>query len=120
MLLFGYDQGVFGESNGYVRPNQSIVNQHQGGILTLIDFQTRFELRGDETAKGIIVGSYDLGCLGGALTIGPVGGLIGRKKSVLLGTTIMMLGAFLQFLAPNFGIMTAGRSDTHLYHDCTH
>ncbi|KAM0799918.1 general substrate transporter, partial [Usnea florida] len=91
MLLFGYDQGVF------------------GGILTLEDFEARFQIEDDETLKGIIVGSYDLGCLVGALATGPIGNQIGRKRSILLGTIIMMIGAFLQFLAPNFGIMTAGR-----------
>ncbi|KAL6718461.1 hypothetical protein ACLMJK_004552 [Lecanora helva] len=91
MLLFGYDQGVF------------------GGILTLKNFETRFRIKDNETLKGVIVGTYDLGCLGGALATGPIGGLIGRKKSIILGTTIMMIGAFLQFLAPNFAVMTAGR-----------
>jgi len=84
-----------------------------GGILTLKDFENRFHLHGNETSKGVIVGSYDLGCLWGALATGPIGGRIGRKRSILLGTTVMMIGAFLQFLAPNFGVMTAGRSDTY-------
>lgn len=91
MLLFGYDQGVF------------------GGILTLPKFEERFGLQDNELLKGIVVGSYDLGCLVGALATGPIGGLIGRKRSVLLGTTIMMVGAFLQFLAQDYGVMTAGR-----------
>lgn len=80
-----------------------------GGILTLPGFETRFGIKGDETLKGVIVGSYDLGCLVGALATGPVGGRIGRKRSILLGTTIMMIGAFLQFLAPKFAVMTTGR-----------
>ena len=80
-----------------------------GGILTLNDFEARFQTEDNETLKGIIVGSYDLGCLAGALVTGPIGNWIGRKRSILLGTTTMMIGAFLQFLAPNFGVMTAGR-----------
>ena len=63
----------------------------------------------NETLKGVIVGSYDLGCLFGALATGPVGDRIGRKRSILLGTTVMTIGAILQFLAPDFAIMTAGR-----------
>ncbi len=91
MLLFGYDQGVF------------------GSILTLPNFEQSFGLQDNETLKGVVVGSYDLGCLVGALATGPIGGRIGRKRSVLLGTTVMMIGAFLQFLASDFGVMTAGR-----------
>lgn len=91
MLLFGYDQGVF------------------GGIITLPNFEQKFGLQGNEVLLGVVVGSYDLGCLIGALATGPIGGWIGRKRSVLLGTTIMMIGAFLQLLASDFGIMTAGR-----------
>ena len=86
--------------------------QTTGGILTLPGFETRFGIKDDQTLKGVIVGSYDAGCLLGALATFPVGGRIGRKRSILLGTTIMMLGAFLQFLAGGFGIMTAGRSVT--------
>lgn len=80
-----------------------------GGILTLKGFEARFQLGDNETLKGVIVGSYDLGCLVGALATGPIGNRIGRKRSILMGTSVMMIGAFLQFLAPNFGIMTAGR-----------
>lgn len=80
-----------------------------GGILTISEFEARFGLADEETRKGVIVGSYDIGCLFGALATGPIGNQIGRKRSILLGTTIMMIGAFLQFLAPNFGTMTTGR-----------
>jgi len=81
-----------------------------GGILTIASFEQRFGLVGEETLKGVIVGSYDLGCLLGALLTYPIGERIGRKRSILLGTTVMMIGAFLQFLAGNFGVMVAGRS----------
>ncbi len=91
ILLFGYDQGVF------------------GNILTLLNFEQSFGLQDNEILKGVVVGSYDLGCLVGALATGPIGGWSGRKRSVLLGTTVMMIGAFLQFLASDFGVMTAGR-----------
>ena len=126
MLLFGYDQGVFGKSLLWVT---FLVDHHccsnftdnlPGGILTLRDFETRFQLRGDETLKGVIVGSYDLGCLGGALATGPIGGLIGRKRSILFGTTIMMVGAFLQSLAPGFSTMTAGRSASYIQYKIIH
>ena len=97
---------LVGHNSSHLRCSSLIV---AGGILTLEGFETRFRLEGNETLKGVIVGTYDLGCLSGALATSPIGGLIGRKKSIILGTTIMMIGAFLQFLAPNFAVMTAGR-----------
>ena len=80
-----------------------------GGILTLEDFGHRFQIQDNETLKGVIVGTYDLGCLFGALATGPIGNRVGRKRSIVIGTIVMMIGAFLQFLAPDFGTMTAGR-----------
>ena len=109
MLLFGYDQGVFGMLWFLHTSPMDACSLNSGGILTLEDFEARFQLEDNETLKGVIVGSYDLGCLVGALATGPIGNWIGRKRSILLGTTVMMVGAFLQFLAPTFGIMTAGR-----------
>lgn len=91
MLLFGYDQGVV------------------GGLLTLPTFEQRFKLQENQILKGVVVGSYHLGCLIGALATSPIGGQIGRKKSVMLGTTITMIGVFLQFFAQDYGTMTAGR-----------
>lgn len=107
MLLFGYDQGVF----GMIRPNhhELLADRYSGGILTIQSFEQLFGIAGHETLKGVIVGTYDLGCLVGALLTYPIGEHIGRKRSILLGTSIMMTGAFLQFLAGSFGVMVAGR-----------
>lgn len=106
MLLFGYDQGVFGVFRPPVPFHRLLI---AGSILTLPGFETKFGIRGNETLKGVIVGSYDLGCLVGALATGPIGGWMGRKRSILLGTIIMTVGAFMQFLTPSFSFMTMGR-----------
>ena len=86
---------------------------HKGGILTLDSFAERFNIQKDETLKGIIVGTYDLGCLFGALTTIWVGERIGRKRSIILGTAVMMVGAILQTLANEPGVMIAGRYVDH-------
>jgi len=104
---------IFNSPRVLFRPTAFSVSAKQiyiGGILTIASFEQRFGLVGEETLKGVIVGSYDLGCLLGALLTYPIGERIGRKRSILLGTTVMMIGAFLQSLAGNFRVMVAGRS----------
>jgi MFS family permease len=45
---------------------------------------------------------YDIGWLFGAIATITIGDPLGRKKTILLGTTIMSVGAILQILA--FGV----------------
>ena len=61
------------------------------------------------TRQGWIVGSYDLGCLAGAIVTFAVGGWLGRKKTIFFGTVIMMVGAFLQTFSDGFVVMVLGR-----------
>jgi sugar porter (SP) family MFS transporter len=77
MTLFGYDQGVF------------------GGIIVTEDF---LETMGnpDPNLQGTIVSLYDIGCFFGAMTAFVVGENLGRKKTFLIGVTIMSIGAILQ------------------------
>ena len=64
------------------------------------------------TRQGWIVGTYDLGCLGGAVVTFAVGGFLGRKKTIFWGTVIMMVGAFLQTFGNSFTVMVLGRYAT--------
>ena len=52
---------------------------------------------------------YDIGCFIGAVAAAWIGEMIGRKKSVLLGTTIMSIGAILQITSFSLGQMFVGR-----------
>ncbi len=61
------------------------------------------------TRQGLIVGTYDLGCVGGAFAAFVVGGWLGRKKSIWIGTVIMMFGAFLQTFSIDYPMMVSGR-----------
>ena len=61
------------------------------------------------TRQGWIVGTYDLGCLVGAIVTFALGGLLGRKKTIFYGTVIMMVGAFLQTFGDSFLVMVIGR-----------
>lgn len=103
-LLFGYDQGVM------------------GGILTLDLFLNQFpiinpgafpegtdEYTRRSTYQGIAVASYNLGCfLGSVITIW-IGNPLGRKRMIMLGTAIMVLGAILQASAFSIEHFIIGR-----------
>ncbi|KAK1778026.1 general substrate transporter [Copromyces sp. CBS 386.78] len=103
-LLFGYDQGVM------------------GGILTLPIFLETFpdinpgqpqlspaESSRRSTYQGISVASYNLGCFIGAIITIFIGNPLGRKKIILLGTAIMIVGAALQASATTLDHFIFGR-----------
>ncbi|KAF2748354.1 sugar transporter family protein [Sporormia fimetaria CBS 119925] len=85
-FLFGYDQGVM------------------GGLLTLGSFVRTFpeidvsaaapEDRSHvSTIQGIAVASYNVGCFLGAILCIWVGDLLGRRKTIFVGSSIMIIGA---------------------------
>ena len=78
-LLFGYDQGVMSGVVGY--PNNYFA----------IDFNNP-----DATMTGLIVAIYEIGCFLGALCVFLIGEYLGRRKCILLGGTILILGTILQ------------------------
>ncbi|CZR66975.1 probable MFS monosaccharide transporter [Phialocephala subalpina] len=89
-LLFGYDQGV------------------TGGLLTLTSFRSQFpsidpnapgvvansaEQSNRSTYQGITVASYNVGC---AILCIFIGNPLGRRRTIFLGSSIMVIGAILQ------------------------
>lgn len=110
-LLFGYDQGVM------------------GGILTMPQFLDVFpsinpddpSIRGNAALKsqraetqGIAVASYNLGCFIGAVISIFISDRLGRKRMIVLGTSIMVVGAILQASASNLPHLIVGRIITGL------
>ncbi|KAK6379612.1 hypothetical protein LTS17_005684 [Exophiala oligosperma] len=93
MTLFGYDQGVF------------------GGVIVTPDFLKVHNLGGDSKTSllGTVVAIYDVGCFFGAVTAVWLGEKLGRRKSVLVGTTIMSIGAILQIASFSTAQMIVGR-----------
>jgi MFS family permease len=76
-----------------------------GGLLTLPSFTAVFpeiDTRGvapdspRATTQGITIGSYNLGCFAGAIACIWLGNMLGRRKTIFLGTSIMIVGAILQ------------------------
>ncbi|KAI1850923.1 hypothetical protein JX265_007248 [Neoarthrinium moseri] len=88
--LFGYDQGVM------------------GGLLTLPSFlrifpeiDTQHPPAGSNASQtsnvqGITVGAYTLGCFFGAVATIWLGNLLGRKRTIFTGSSIMIVGAAIQ------------------------
>lgn len=89
--LFGYDQGVF------------------GGVIVTPDFLNTLGINGDASTQGTVTAIYDIGCFFGAIAAYFMGDLLGRKKSVLLGTTIMSIGAILQITCYSVAQCIVGR-----------
>ncbi|KMQ42207.1 Sugar transporter, conserved site [Trichophyton rubrum] len=89
-----------------------------GGLLTLHSFEkvfpeiatsnsavaglTKAEKNHRSTIQGISVASYNLGCFVGAIACIWVGDRLGRRKTIWLGSVIMVIGATLQ--ASAFGL----------------
>ncbi|KAJ8127945.1 hypothetical protein O1611_g5690 [Lasiodiplodia mahajangana] len=81
-LLFGYDQGVM------------------SGILTSEAFADVFEeTRNNSTIQGVVTSIYDLGCLFGAIFILTVGDQLGRRRAIIAGGIIMIIGTLIQITA---------------------
>ncbi|KAI0184701.1 general substrate transporter [Xylaria flabelliformis] len=81
-LLFGYDQGVM------------------SGILTAPAFADVFEeTRNNSTLQGVVTSVYDLGCLFGAIFILTVGDQLGRRRAIIAGGIIMIIGTLIQVTA---------------------
>ncbi|KAI8948786.1 general substrate transporter [Xylaria longipes] len=81
-LLFGYDQGVM------------------SGILTAPAFADVFEeTRNNSTLQGVVTSVYDLGCLFGAIFVLTVGDQLGRRRAIIAGGIIMIIGTLIQVTA---------------------
>ncbi|KAF3207862.1 hypothetical protein TWF679_008194 [Orbilia oligospora] len=78
-LLFGYDQGVM------------------SGLITHPNFNSTFpSTRDNSTMQGLVTALYEIGCLIGAIFILFFGDIIGRKKGIMGGAFIMIVGTVIQ------------------------
>ncbi|KAF2487384.1 general substrate transporter [Neohortaea acidophila] len=81
-LLIGFDNGLM------------------GGLVNGRSFDTTFNLD-TSTASGanivaLIVAIYEVGCFFGAIVTAFIGETLGRRRSIFVGTVIMIIGALLQ------------------------
>ncbi|KIW02625.1 hypothetical protein, variant 2 [Verruconis gallopava] len=101
-LLFGYDQGVM------------------GGLLTLPSFLSVFpeidvvhappeRANHVSTIQGISIASYNIGCFIGSIVCIWVGDIFGRRKTIFIGSSIMIIGATLQCSSFSLAQLIVGR-----------
>ena len=85
-----------------------------GGLLTGAAFTRTFPTidtlkGGDATLQGTVVAIYDVGCFFGAIICLFLGEILGRRKTILLGCTVMIVGAVIQTSSSSIGQLIAGR-----------
>jgi MFS family permease len=86
-----YDQGVF------------------GGVIVTQDFLDLLGIDGNDKMQSTVTAIYDVGCFLGAVSTMWIGEPLGRKQTILVGTTIMSIGAILQIAAFSVPQMIVGR-----------
>ncbi|KAI0471854.1 general substrate transporter [Xylariaceae sp. FL0804] len=91
MTLFGYDQGVF------------------GGVIVTPGFLNLMGIARSPKLQSTVTAIYDIGCFLGAICTIWIGDRLGRKRTILTGTTIMSIGALLQTTAYGLPQMFVGR-----------
>lgn len=75
------------------------------------DFLDTLNLQGPSKSGllGTVSALYAIGCCLGSILAMVVGEPLGRKKTILLGTTVMSIGAILQITAYGVPQMIVGR-----------
>ncbi|EXJ95770.1 hypothetical protein A1O1_00894 [Capronia coronata CBS 617.96] len=111
-LLFGYDQGVMGglltlPAFTSVFPE---IDTSANGVAGLTPSQANHK----STIQGISVASYNVGCFVGAIICIWVGDFLGRRRTIVLGSAIMVIGATLQASAFSLAQLIVGRVITGL------
>jgi len=70
------------------------------GIITAAPFNDVFvATRNNSTMQGLVTAIYEIGCLLGAMFILAVGDLLGRRKAIILGALVMLVGVIIQVTA---------------------
>ena len=97
-LLFGYDEGVMARSlltlPSFIAVFPEIDTTPAGEAAA--GLTTEAEQTHRSTIQGIAVSAYNLGCFCGALATNFIGDRLGRRKTIFLESSIMIIGAVLQ------------------------
>lgn len=90
LIFYGYDQGVF------------------GNVLVKDDF-LRTVGNPSTTAQGTMTSVYNLGCFVGALSTLYSGDKLGRPRTLMLGSSVIAVGAIIQAACYNAAMIYVGR-----------
>lgn len=88
--LFGYEQGVC------------------SGILTFVTFDSYFN-HPTATEIGLVISILEIGAMISSLMVAKLSDKFGRKRTILIGTFVFMIGGTLQSFAPNLYVFSVGR-----------
>jgi MFS family permease len=70
------------------------------GIISAPEFNNAFpQTRGDSTWQGFVTAIYEIGCLAGAIFQLSFGDVLGRRRAIIIGGLIMILGVIIQVTA---------------------
>lgn len=90
VFLFGYDQGVM------------------SGVITGVYFKDYFD-QPSRSLIGTMVSVLEIGALVSSLVVGRLGDILGRRRTILWGAVIFVIGGTFQTLAPTMTYMIIGR-----------
>lgn len=85
---------------------------HEQGVMSGVVANDRFdEWMGHPSSglMGFIVAIYEIGCFAGALSTGRISDRLGRRKTIRLGCSILVIGSMLQTAAINAPMMIVAR-----------
>ncbi|KAG8935639.1 hypothetical protein FRC03_008987 [Tulasnella sp. 419] len=99
-ILFGYDLGIIGS----ILPSETF--KETVGFDTFDDEGKRIP---DRDAEGLIVSFFVLGGFFGAAPSGAVADLIGRRKAIIAGCVVFLIGGILQTAGQNLAMVVIGR-----------
>jgi MFS family permease len=100
-LIFGYG---LRRKSFYSQVDQGIVS----AILIMPYFKNLFPLT--PLMKGLLTSSLELGAFCGSLTCSSLADRFSRKRTILLGCIIFLLGGFLQAISTRLWILFVGRA----------
>ncbi|PYH91003.1 MFS monosaccharide transporter [Aspergillus ellipticus CBS 707.79] len=106
-LLFGYDQGVTGgllTLDSFIRYFPTIATNG-----AYYDSLTRAQQSTQSTRQGVVVAAYNLGCFAGSIPTIWIGNWLGRRKTIFVGSAIMVVGALLQCTSYDLAQFIVGR-----------
>ncbi|RAL01137.1 sugar porter family MFS transporter [Aspergillus ibericus CBS 121593] len=106
-LLFGYDQGVTGgllTLDSFIKYFPTIATNG-----AYYDSLTRAEQSTQSTRQGVVVAAYNLGCFAGSIPTIWIGNMLGRRKTIFVGSFIMCIGALLQCTSYDLAQFIVGR-----------
>ncbi|KXT03859.1 hypothetical protein AC578_8939 [Pseudocercospora eumusae] len=90
LIFYGYDQGVF------------------GNVIISKDFLTTFGHPSADT-QGTMTSIYNIGCFVGAMSTILTGDWLGRPRQILVGSTVIAVGAVIQTASYGVPQMMVGR-----------